>query len=433
MSSKELRRVEVLSRVKSDELKLVDAAELMQVSYRQTKRLWARFQQEGAAGLKHGNAGRRSNRAKPEALRRKALKLVRTKYGGAEGARFGPTLAAEHLASEDGVEVDAETLRRWMLDEGLWTLQRRRKAHRQRRERKAHFGELVQVDGSFHYWYEDRGPRSCLMNMVDDATGETLCRMGEQETIWAAVGVLEAWIEKYGVPCALYTDWKNVYVREPNEEERQSGKQALTQFGRMCAKLGIRIIAAGSPQAKGRVERNHGTHQDRLVKKLRRLKIGNDADANRYLEGEYLPEHNRRFTCEPASAEDYHRKAPGRRERRRIFCLETERQIGNDWVVRYQGRYLQLLPQSRRYGPTRAKALVCEWADGSLEVYYRDEKMKFEELPGPRPRPTPETLAESCKVEKSTRKWKPAANHPWRGRATGAAAPPLEARPSASP
>ena len=128
----------------------------------------------------------------------------------------------------------------------------------------------MQLDGSFHAWLEGRGPGGCLMNMVDDATGTTLCRLGKEETIWAAVGVLKAWIERYGVPQALYTDWKNVYVREPNAGERRRGEVPVTQFGRMCQALGIEIWAASSPQAKGRVERNHGTHQDRLVKKLRR-------------------------------------------------------------------------------------------------------------------------------------------------------------------
>src|SRR5450432_2775283 len=156
---------------------------------------------------------------------------------------------------------------------GLWSRMRRRKAHRKRRARREHFGDLVQLDGSFHAWFEGRGPRGCLMNMVDDATGDTNCRMGEQGTIWAAAGVLRSWIEQHGVPRALYTDWKNVYKREPTERERLQGKAPTTQFGRMCERLEIRIIAANSPQAKGRVERNNGVHQDRLVKKLRRKGI----------------------------------------------------------------------------------------------------------------------------------------------------------------
>jgi hypothetical protein len=179
------------------------------------------------------------------------LVLVREKYSGPVEVRFGPTLAAEHLASEDGITVHHDTLRRWLLAAGLWSRVRKRSPHRQRRERKAHFGELVQLDGSFHLWYEGRAPRGCLMNLVDDATGRTLARLGAQETIWAAVDVVRRWIEAHGVPLALYTDWKNVYVREPNAEEQATGAVPLTQFGRMCASLGIQIIAASSPQAKG--------------------------------------------------------------------------------------------------------------------------------------------------------------------------------------
>ncbi len=192
MSSEELRRVEILARVKSRQLKLRDAAALLEVSYRQAKRLWKRYRKQGAAGLKHGSVGRRSSRAKPEKWRRKVLRLVRQKYAGEEGQRFGPTLAAEHLESEDGVQIDAETLRRWMLAEGLWSRVRKRRPHRSRRERKWHFGELVQLDGSFHDWLEERGPGGCLMNMVDDATGITLSRLGEQvdPRVWGAAGVI---------------------------------------------------------------------------------------------------------------------------------------------------------------------------------------------------------------------------------------------------
>src|SRR5215467_9965043 len=261
MSSRELERVEVMGRVKSGSLKLVDAAVMLELSYRQAKRVWRRYRQAGGKGLKHGNAGKPSNRNKPARLRQRVLALVRRKYGGEEGDRFGPTLAAEHLAEEDGIEMDHETLRRWMLEEGLWRRKRKRKQHRQRRQRKALFGELVQLDGSFHDWFEGRGARGCLMNMVDDATNESLARMGKEETIWAAAGVLRAWIEKHGVPRALYTDWKNVYKRKATPAEQLRGKVPLTQFGRMCQKLDIQIIAASSPQAKGRVERIHGVHQ----------------------------------------------------------------------------------------------------------------------------------------------------------------------------
>jgi hypothetical protein len=415
MSRRELERVEVMGRVAKERLKLVNAAEILRLSYRQVKRLWKVYQHAGAAGLKHRLAGKPSNRAKPEKLRRQVLRLVAKKYSGSEEERFGPTLAAEHLAEEDGLLIDEETLRRWMLAEGLWTRQRKRKAFRKRRERKPHFGELVQLDGSFHDWLEGRGPEGCLMDMVDDATSTVLCRLGEQETIWAAVGVLRAWIGQYGVPQALYTDWKNVYKRPPTEAERLRGEVPLTQFGRMCQRLGIEIIAASSPQAKGRVERNHGTHQDRLVKKLRRKGLTTHAAVNDYLEREYLPEHNRRFARAAAEPQDYHRRRPSASQLRQIFRLETERRISNDWVVRHEGRLLQLHPKHRHYGPTQAKALVCEWEDGTLEVYYRGERLAYQELAEP---PRKQSVEDRGKPRVArlaqARKWKPSQDHPWR-------------------
>jgi transposase len=406
MSTRELRRAEVLGRVKGQTLRLVDAAKMLEVSYRQAKRLWQRYREEGGKGLQHRSAGRSSNRAKPEKFRRKVLQLIREKYSGTEQQRFGPTLAAEHLADEDGMEVGEETLRRWMLAEGLWSRMRRRKAHRKRRERRQHFGDLVQMDGSFHAWFEERGPRGCLMNMVDDATTTTCCRLGEQETIWAAVGVLRCWIGKYGVPRALYTDWKNVYKRQPTERERLQGKAPTTHFGRMCERLEIRIIAASSPQAKGRVERNNGVHQDRLV-------IASYEAANEYLEAEYLAEHNRRFARAAARAEDYHVRAPSAAKLREVFRLETERWISNDWVVQYRGHFLQLKPQNKRYGPTQAKALVCEWEDGAVEVRYRGKRMEYEDLVV-RPRVEPAVPREPRREPAQPRRSKPALNHPWR-------------------
>ena len=442
MSKKELGRVEVLARVRSKQLRLVDAHRLMHVSYRQAKRLWKRYREEGGAGLKHRNAGRPSNHAHDEKHRRKVLRLVREKYGGSVGERFGPTLAAEHLASEDGLQVDAETLRRWMLAEGLWSRERKRRAHRRRRERKEHFGELVQMDGSFHAWLEERGPEGCLIDMVDDATNTTRAQLGEQETIWAVADGLRAWIEHYGVPLALYVDWKNLYKRPANARERLRGEEPITQFGRMCAKLGIAIIAASSPQAKGRVERVHGTHQDRLVKKLRRKEIGSHEVANVYLEREYLPEHNRRFARAAARPEDYHRRAPRAAELDRIFRLESERTVSEDWVVRYANRFFQLERQSRHYAPARGQVLVCEGRHGNLAIEYRGRALQWQEIPAP---PKPSTviqLAGATLSPVARRTWVPPANHPWREAARRAIAKHMGsadtrssslARPCASP
>jgi transposase len=433
MSSRELERVEVMGRVGSGALKLVHAAEMLELSYRQTKRLWLRYRKKGPEGLKHGHVGQTSNRGKPKKLRRRVLQLIQKKYSGTEAERFGPTLAAEHLAEEDGIVIDHETLRRWMLAEGLWSRQRKHKKHHQRRERKAHFGELVQLDGSFHDWLEGRGPRGCLMNMVDDATGRTVTRLGKEETIWAAVGVLRAWIEQYGVPRALYTDWKNVYKRKATPAEQLRGQVPLTQFGRMCQKLGIKIIAASTPQAKGRVERAHGVHQDRLIKKLRRKGIASHEAANQYLEEKYLAEHNHRFARTAAEPEDYHRRKPPTWELRQIFRLETERAIGNDWVIRHHGRYLQLRPGQRYRGSNKSKVLVCEWEDGSMAIDHQGEKVAFTELPQAPPKATPpRSVIVQVRVRRPAKK-----DHPWRQSyksiQPALAAPTVRLRPYASP
>ena len=411
MSARELTRVEVLARVKAGALSVKSAAVLLYVSYRQAKRLVRRYRAEGAKGLKHRSAGRPSNHARPTAEREQALAFVREKYSGPVGVRFGPTLAAEHLASEDGVTVHHDTLRRWMLPVGLWSRARKRAPHRQRRERKAHFGELVQLDGSFHLWYEARAPRGCLMNLVDDATGRTLARLGGEETIWAAADVLRRWIEAYGVPLALYTDWKNVYVRVPNAEEQVTGAVPLTQFGRMCASLGIQIIAASSPQAKGRVERNHGTHQDRLVKKLRRLGIADATAANAFLETTYLPEHNARFAQAPASTDDFHRRTPSRVTLDRVLQLEETRVLSNDWVIRYDTRYLQVARQSHQ-APARSTVLVRENASGAIEIRYRGRAMRWSELAAPPPQPPAARAVPRLPAAAVGRP--PRADHPWR-------------------
>ena len=416
MSTNELKRAGVLARVAAETLTLGAAAVLMAVSYRQAKRLYRRYRQKGAEGLRHGNAGRASNRATSPRVRKQVLALVREKYGGALEERFGPTLAAEHLASEDGLTVDPETLRRWMLAAGLWSRTRKRSPHRRRRERKAHFGELVQMDGSFHAWFEQRAPTSCLLTLVDDATGRTWGRFGAQETIWAAVAVLRAWIARYGIPQALYTDWKNVYVRPPNQAERVSGAEPLTQFGRMCATLGIQIIAASSPQAKGRIERNHGTQQDRLVKKLRRKGLADIETANAFLETEYWADHNDRFAQAPTSADDFHVARPRGLRLDTVFRLEELRTVSNDWVVRYHNRLLQLERQSG-HAPARSTVLVCENAAGTVEIRYRDRVMRWTEIVAgaaapPRPVPVPPAAIPSPPAPPQGPR--AAADHPWR-------------------
>jgi hypothetical protein len=249
------------------------------------------------------------------------------------------------------------------------------------------------------------------MNMVDDATSRGEAYLSEAETIWAAARVLRQWMDKYGVPLALYTDWKNVYVREPTEKEQLHGTVPVTQFGRMCQKLDIQIIAANSPQAKGRVERSNGTHQDRLIKKMGRKKIRTHEAANRFLQEEYLADHNARFAREPAEPQDYHRKAPNAREREQVFCLETERSISNDWVVRYGNRYFQLERQVD-YPPRQAQVMVCEWEDGRIEIRYQGKARPYREIEAPQPKPpAPIRMGEQPRRRSC---WKPPAHHPWK-------------------
>ena len=432
MSRRELDRSAVMARVKSESITLVEAAPLLGVSYRQAKRLYARYKARGARGLKHASVGRASNRSHPLAEREMVIYLVRDHYSGekSKGAlqRFGPTLTAEHLWSDHGVLVPVSTLSRWMSNEGLWSRARKRKStqHR-RRERRDHFGELVQLDGSFHDWFEGRGVvmAGCLMTMVDDATGRTLLSMGKEETTWAAANVLKAWISEHGVPRALYTDWKNVYKRAPTSSELIRGEtEVFTQFGRMCEKLGIEVIPASSPQAKGRVERAHGTHQDRLVKKLRLKRIAGYEAANEYFLSEYTAAHNARFSVSPASPVDYH--AP--RDRRGlgdddVFCLESARTVGNDHVVQYGTRGLQLDRVVRGRVPAKSRVLVRETEDGRLRVIQvtgegrgrRERALKWTEA-APRASRSPKPSTSSVAEPKTERRpCKPASDHPWRG------------------
>jgi hypothetical protein len=440
MSRREFDRSAIMARVVSGSISLTEATPLLGVSYRQAKRLYARYKARGASGLIHSAAGRISNRAHPLGERQMVISLVRAHYGGERGTgsgqRFGPTLTAEHLWSDHGVLVPVNTLARWMSDEGLWSRARKTKSvQHQRRERCDHLGELVQLDGSFHDWFEGRGgvEEGCLMTMVDDASGDNMLLMGKEETIWAAANVLRCWISDYGVPRALYTDWKNVYKRTPTWSELKRGEtEVFTQFGRMCAKLGIQIIAASSPQAKGRVERAHGTHQDRLVKKFRLKGIESYEAANDYLLGEYTRAHNARFSVSPASSVDYHAK----RDRRAlsdddVFCLESERIVGNDHVVQYGGRYLQLDRVARGRIPAKSKVMVRETEDGRLRVILvtgqgrdRSERaLKWTEaahrttraLNSPTPDISPSNPSPEAESKPQNPKpWKPGSNHPWR-------------------
>src|SRR3954454_4741869 len=267
MSRIERTRLEVFARVKAKQIDKVKASELLGLSYRQVLRSYARYATSGAAGLTHASRGKPSNRGHDAAHRAAVLAAYAARY-----ADFGPTLAAEQMLAREGLAVNHETLRRWLADAGLRKRTRKRQAHRARRVRGAHAGELVQLDASPHDWLEGRGPRMTLVEFVDDATGRAYGRFYAEETTAAVMDCLGRYARRHGLPRALYVDKDSIYVvnnRAPTGAEILERREPRTQFARAAAELGVKVIVADSPQAKGRVERVHGTHQDRLVKLMR--------------------------------------------------------------------------------------------------------------------------------------------------------------------
>jgi len=405
MSRKERNTLSVFARVKAKSLNLKQAAALLHISYRQCRRRYQRFLTHGDKGLLHQARGKPSNRATDAKTKQAILTRYQQRYPD-----FGPTLAAEKLL-KDGYPIDHETLRRWLIKAGLWHKRRARSAHRSWRERRAHFGELVQMDGSHHRWFEERAPACCLMNMVDDATGTTLSLLAEQETITAAMTLLWKWIERYGIPAALYTDRKNIYV--PSEkavaEAKLSGREELTPFGRACQQLGIRIIAAHSPQAKGRVERSNGVYQDRLVKELRLQQVNEMAAANAVLWDNFLEELNEKFAVEAREKADYHRRSQGY-DLAAVFSIAEQRVLSADWVVRYENGYYQLERQSKR-APVRTKVEVKRYLNGELHFYYRGREVGYQQLAE---RPTKRSKEKTAYKKEKRGRYQPAAPHPWK-------------------
>lgn len=407
MSGRELKRLVVLSQVQAGKLRLRAASELLGISYRQLKRLWSRYQAEGDRGLVHGLRGKPANRQSESLLRERVLTRYRESYGD-----YGPTLAAESL-SEEGIEVSVTTLRRWLVQAGLWQRKRERKQHRRRRERKAFFGELIQMDGSHHDWFEGRRAWAVLMVMIDDATGRIYARFFEEETLEAAFTMMQRYVARQGLPSALYVDRAGIYRsdREPTEAEILAEKEPKTQFGRALEQLSVRLILARSPQAKGRVERMNGTLQDRLVKALRQRGISDLATANEILEREFLAPFNAKFGKPAAQPTDVHRAVPKELDLARVLAVHEERMVQNDWTVRWQNGYLQLGRASGVQPKQRVE--VCLQLDGRVRLFAGERELPYgttrSEPPSPErpPRSGP---------PKSNQGQKPSAKHPWRGK-----------------
>ena len=416
MSRKERRRLVVLSQVQEEKISLVKAAELLGLCYRQMKRVWSRHQREGDGGVVHRLRGRRSNRQAELGVKKRALRLYREKYRD-----YGVTLAAECLAEEDGLAVPVSTLRRWLLGANLWERKRTRKPHRRRRARKEHYGELVQMDGSHHDWFEGRRDWAVLMVMIDDATGRVLARFFENESWQSAATMFRDYVREHGLPRGLYVDQHGIYRadREANTQEILAGKEPQTQFGRAMVELGVELILARSAQAKGRVERMNGTLQDRLVKALRRLKIRDLKAANVYLEKTFLSKFNARFEVPAAKAANVHQALPDDCDLGRVLSIQEERVVQNDWTVRWKNGFLQL--EESRDTPVRPKkrVTVCETLEGTLRLFLGDRELSWSPV---RTRPQARRKKPSRRPGDTIRSHqgqRPSAGHPWRKRLLG--------------
>lgn len=419
MSKRERTRLEVLSRVKRGELSLRKAAQVLRLSYRQAKRVYARYRREGDKGLVHRLRGQPSNRQVDETKKQAVLSLYRGQY-----ADFGPTLAAEYLAKE-GLRVSVETLRLWLLAGGLWQRKRQRTAHRSWRERKEHLGEMVQMDGSHHDWFEGRRDWAVLMVMIDDATNWTYARFFEAETTESAMTIVCHYVRRHGLPRAFYVDRDSIYRvnREATTDEALAGESALSQFGRAMKELGVELICAHSPQAKGRVERRNGVFQDRLVKALRLEGISDLESANRFLEKRFLAELNERFTVPAKGRGDLHRRLPRDVDLARVLSFQEERVVQNDWTVRWRNRWLQLTAANQRWSIVRKRVLVCEQLDGTMRLFYHGRELVWQELPE-RPQRACATRGKGSSEGSTSGKrrpersgngtCKPGPNHPWR-------------------
>lgn len=404
MSRKELDRSSVLSRVVGGDISAVTASEMLGISYRHCLRLKDRYKAGGAGALAHRLRGQASNRGTDAPFRARVIEAYKSSYIG-----FGPTLASEQLSDRDGLSVKHETLRLWLMAEGLWTARSQRRRHRRRRKRKDRFGEMAQMDGSHHDWFEGRGPKCCLMTMVDDATGTAWALFTADEGTAAAMKMLWAWVVKFGIPHSIYVDRLKTYItdREPTVDEQLAGRTPVTQFGRACQTLGVRLIAAHSPQAKGRVENKHKLTQDRLVKEMRLNNIGTIDEANEFLKG-WLPKINKRFAVAPANSDDMHGPAPKGTDLRKVFCLEESRVVKNDWTLQFENQWMQISKQQTTLPPAGARVIVQKWLDGTIHVLYNGQRVSVKPLED---KPLKERQAIT---RKPNGPYKPDAAHPWR-------------------
>ncbi len=399
-TQEELRRLHVIQRVLERGLRQVEAAEILSLSSRHIRRVVRRIKQEGPLGIVHRSRGRASNRKIADQLKGKVVKLCRTIYKG-----FGPTLASEKLLERDGVRISDETLRGWLIEAGDWKRTRKTRRHRQWRERRGHPGEMVQIDGSHHAWFEDRGDPCVLMGYIDDATGEPFGRFYDYEGTMPAMDSFKRYIQRRGLPLKVYLDGHSTYksTAEPTIEEQLGGVEPLSKFERALKELGVEISHAHSPQAKGRIERLFRTFQDRVIKEMRLRGIKTIEEGNKFLEA-YLPIYNKRFSVRPREKENVHRPLPKGIDLDAILCVKTERTLRNDFTVAHNHKLYQIEEATRA-----SKVIVQDRMDGSMRITYQGQALRFREI---KERPIRENKQPI--VTKRRKTYIPPADHPWR-------------------
>ncbi len=400
MSRKEIEQVLIFEKLKNKEIRQTDAAKMLNLSVRQVKRKIKEYRRIGAACLTHGNRGKTGNRRVDEQEANLAIKLIKEKYSD-----FGPTLAAEKLLEIHSLEFDHETLRRLMIKEGLWKPNITRTVTKHFwRERKDCFGEMVQLDGSPHDWFEERAEKCTLIAFIDDATSQILwLEFAKSESTESLMKSTRNYIEELGIPASFYADRGVVYKVNHNNPDNDK----ITQYKRALDEIHAKLIHARSPEAKGRVENLFGTLQDRLVKELRLANISTTEDANKFVKEIYIPKHNAKFAVEPKSKTNLH-KPIGSYNLDSTFCLKEERKVTNDYTINYKSRFFQLEGKQPTIIRPKNVVIVNESLDGSIEIYLRKTKLNFKELPKKPEKQNKPTLL------KERKKYTPPANHPWR-------------------
>jgi predicted DNA-binding protein (UPF0251 family) len=406
MSKRELERYPVIERSLKREITQAKAGELLELSERHIRRLVKRARLKGVRGLVHGNRGRPSPRKMSVEVEERIASIIGERYPD-----FTPLHAAEKLWERHKIGVSREKVRLIMVAKGLWKRRRRRKEDHVWRERKPHPGEMVQLDGSHHAWLEERGPKLVLMGYVDDATGRFFGCFYDHEGVYPAMDSLRRYIERYGLPQALYLDKHSTYktTRQPATDELLREEQAQTQFERALSELGIKVIHAHSPQAKGRIERAFGTLQNRLVKEMRLAGVSTCEEANRFLDG-YLPTHNRRFMKEPLRPQDLHRPVPKSLSLDDIFCLQGIRTVNNGYIIKWTSRTFVLTRPSLTL--RRQKVVVREWFEGRLSIRFKGKDLEYKEVDTVRPKPAVRVFA--IKIRRKPPKYIPPPTHPWK-------------------